>query len=77
MDKYDINIIAKGIVMLLNNTTYMVHLLPVPLKSIPTLPCLVALMTLVLILPSTKFNICCIVQFIHILGTSSSASISM
>ena len=64
MDKYDVKVKGKGIVMLLNTTTYVVYLLPVLLQSILTLPCLVALMTLVLILPSTKCNMCCIVQFI-------------
>ena len=50
--------------MLLNTTTYAVYLLSVPLKSILTLPCLVALMTLVLIFASIKFNMCSIVLFI-------------
>ena len=70
MDKYDVNIIAKGIVMLLNTPTHMMYLLPVPFKSILTLPCLVALMTHVFILPTTKFNVCCIVHFIaHVMFT--------
>ena len=51
-------------VMLLNTTAYVVYLLPVPFKSILTLPCLVALMTCVFILSTTKFNMCCIIHFI-------------
>ena len=62
MGKYDVNIIAKGIVMLLN-TTYTMYLLLVPFKSILTLPCLVALMTCVFILSTTKCNMCCIIHF--------------
>ena len=64
MDKYDVNIIAKGIVMLLNTTTYAMYLLPVHFKSILTLPCLVALMTCVFILSTTKFNMHCIIHCI-------------
>ena len=64
MDKYDVNITDKGIVMSLNTTTYVIYLLSVPFKSILTLPCLVALMTCVFILPTTKFNMHCIIHFI-------------
>ena len=64
MDKYDVNIITKGIVMLLNTTTYVVYLLHVLLMLILTLPCLVALMELILISPSTILNMCSIVLLI-------------
>ena len=70
MDKYDVNIIAKGIVMLPITTTYTMYLLPLPFKSILTLPCLVALMTCVFILSTTKCIMGCIIHFIaHIMFT--------